>query len=132
VVFLPIFLPGQRHLLWRTSDARVIEIAREMHLLKSYAVPYFNNKVFLEKPPLFFAAMAMSFRIFGRVSEGVARIPAALFALLGIMAAIGIGNKLCGQRFGLVTGFIMATTFLYLKRGHSAYLDVFLAAVVNL
>jgi 4-amino-4-deoxy-L-arabinose transferase-like glycosyltransferase len=132
LIFLPLFLVGQRHPLWRTSDARVIEIAREMHVSGNYAVPHFNNEVFLEKPPLFFATMALSFRIFGKVSEGVARIPCALFALIGIMAAVGIGRRLRGQSFGLVMGFIMASTFLYLKRGHSAYLDISLAAVSNL
>ena len=132
VIFSPLFFLGLQHPLWRTADARFVEIAREMYLSHNYAVPHLNDQPYLEKPPLFYAATALAFVLAGRVSETLARIPTALFALLGALAAVGIGSRLRDRRFGLLLGLIMATSFEYLRRSHTAYLDLMLAAVVNL
>jgi 4-amino-4-deoxy-L-arabinose transferase-like glycosyltransferase len=132
VIFSPLCFLGISHPLWRTADARFVELAREMYLSHNYAVPHLNDQPYLEKPPLFYAATALAFVVTGRVSETLARIPTALFALLGALAAVGIGARLRDRRFGLLLGLIMATTLQYQARSHTAYLDVMLTAAVNL
>jgi 4-amino-4-deoxy-L-arabinose transferase-like glycosyltransferase len=103
-----------------------------MYLGHNYAVPHLNNQPYLEKPPLFYAATALAFVLTGRVSETLARVPTAIFALVGALAAVGIGARLRDRRFGLFLGLITATTMEYLRRSHTAYLDVMLTAVTNL
>ncbi len=132
VIFSSLFFLGLDHPLWRTADARFVELAREMYLSHNYAVPHLNNHPYLEKPPLFYAATALAFMVTGRVSETLGRIPSALFALLGALAAVGIGARLRDRRFGLLLGLILATTLQYQARSHTAYLDLMLTAAVNL
>lgn len=124
-----LYLPGQDHGLWRTSEARDCEIAREMLASGDFAVPRFNGQVFLEKPPLFYAAIALAFRLFG-VSERSARIPGFFFAVLALLGAAVIGKRLRDEKLGLAMLLVTGTTSLFLKRGHEAYLDVALSATV--
>ena len=42
-----LYLPGQGHGLYRTSDARVSQVGREMAANGNWAVPHFNGQVFL-------------------------------------------------------------------------------------
>lgn len=126
LVALIIYLPGQRHGLWRTSEARDCEIAREMLETGNIAVPHFNGQVFLEKPPLFYASLALSMKIFGE-SANAARVPSTLFAMLTLIGIAVIGKKLYDERLGLFMAVIVGTTTLFLKRGHEAYMDVMLA-----
>lgn len=132
IIFSPLFFLGLDHRLWGPGDARFVEIAREMYLSGNYAVPHLNDQPYLEKPPLFYAATALAFVVTGRVSETLARIPTALFGLLGALAAVGIGSRLRDRRFGLMLGLIMACTLEYMRRSHTAYLDLMLTAVTNL
>ena len=132
VIFSLLSASGLRHPLWRTADARFIELSRETYLSGNWAVPHLNNEVYLEKPPLFYDATALAFLVTGRVSETVARIPTAICGILGALAAVAIGARLKSRSFGLLLGLILVTTFEYLRRSHSAYLDIHLAAVVNL
>jgi len=132
LIFSPLFFLGLDHPLWRTADARFVELAREMYLSHNYAIPHLNDQPYLEKPPLFYAATALAFVCTGRVSEWLARIPTALFALLGALAAVGIGSRLKDRKFGLLLGLITVTTQEYLDRSHTAYLDVMLTATVYL
>jgi len=124
-----IYLPFQGHGLWRTSDAREAEIAREMLANGNLAVPHFNGEVFLEKPPLFSITIALSYKIL-EVSERAARLPSTLFAIAALMGLAVIGKKLKSGLFGVALALVTGTTVLYLKRGHEAYLDVALAAAV--
>jgi 4-amino-4-deoxy-L-arabinose transferase-like glycosyltransferase len=122
-----IYLPFQGHGLWRTTDAREAEIAREMLENQNLAVPHFNGEVFLEKPPLFSICTALSYKIFG-VSARAARVPSMIFAIASLLALAVIGKKLKGGAFGVALALVAGTTVLYLKRGHEAYLDIALTA----
>ncbi len=124
-----IYLPFQGHGLWRTTDAREAEIAREMLETGDIAVPHFNGEVFLEKPPLFSMTIALSYKIL-EVSERAARLPSTLFAIAALLGLAVIGKKLKSGLFGVMLALVTGTTVLYLKRGHEAYLDIALCAFV--
>ena len=54
-----LFLPGLgRRDVWNPDEARYAEVAREMRLSGSWAVPRLNGEVYTQKPPLFFWAIA--------------------------------------------------------------------------
>jgi 4-amino-4-deoxy-L-arabinose transferase-like glycosyltransferase len=130
VVAALIYLPGQRHGLYRAEDARNAEVARELYVSGNWAVPTLNQEVFLEKPPLFFACVALSYAAFG-VSETAARLPCAGFAILMVLGFAVIGKKLKDERLGLLLAAIGASTLYFLERGHEVYLDVFQAMLVT-
>lgn len=121
---VPYLLPGNRLLLaslllltlvvwfepagsWlaEPDETRYAEIPREMLASGDFVTPRLNSVPYLEKPPLFYWANAVSFRIFGE-SPWAARLPARLAALgttFLILLAVG---RLWGARSGLVAAIL--------------------------
>src|ERR1700678_1387168 len=62
------------------ADSVHAEVAREMLLRHDYVTLYANGIRYLEKAPLLYWSMAVSFKLFG-VSAAAARIPLALTVL---------------------------------------------------
>ncbi|MGD0236868.1 MAG: glycosyltransferase family 39 protein, partial [Syntrophorhabdales bacterium] len=83
----------------------------------------------LEQPPLYYAALAATFKIFG-VSDRVARVPSALLAMGGAVALFFLGAMLFGPRAGFLSSFIMATSFEYFQVGHWVLVDSALTCFV--
>ena len=130
IVLIPLCWLGiSNHGFWGTDEPRVAEIGREMALTGNLAVPTLNQKPFLEQPPLYYAAVAATFRILG-VSDRVARVPSALFAMGGAVALFFLGAMLFGPRAGFLSSFIMATSFEYFQVGHWVLVDSALTCFV--
>jgi 4-amino-4-deoxy-L-arabinose transferase-like glycosyltransferase len=130
VILTPLCWLGiSNHGFWGTDEPRVAEIGREMALTGNLAVPTLNQKPFLEQPPLYYAALAATFKIFG-VSDRVARVPSALFAMGGAIALFFLGAMLFGARAGFLSAFIMATSFEYFQIGHWVLVDSALTCFV--
>ena len=129
LVACSLYIPGQRHGLYRTVDAREAEIAREMLASGNLSVPTLNGEVFLEKPPLFAAAVALSFKLFG-VSETAARVPSAVFAVLSLLGLAVLGTRLKDRRLGVFMALFLGTDMFYLSWGHEVRLDLALAGFV--
>ncbi len=89
-------------------DAVQAQIARNMFTSGDWVTAHLDGVAFLEKPPLVYWAMAVSYHIFG-VHDWVARIPVALaaIALCGVTAAFGIWAF--GRWAGFFAGLCMAT-----------------------
>ena len=89
-------------------DAVQAQIARNMLVSGDWVTARLDGVAFLEKPPLVYWAMAVSYKIFG-VHDWAARIPEALaaIALCGLTAAFGIWAF--GRRAGFYAGLCMAT-----------------------
>jgi len=95
----------------------------------NWTVPTLNGEVYLEKPPLFAAAVALSFKLFG-VSETAARVPSAVSALLSILGLAVLGHRLKDRRLGLFMSLFLAADIYYLSWGHEVRLDLALAGFV--
>jgi 4-amino-4-deoxy-L-arabinose transferase-like glycosyltransferase len=89
-------------------DAVQAQIARNMLTSGDWVTPRLDGVIYLEKPPLIYWMMAVSYKIFG-VHDWAARIPMALssMALCWLTAAFGVWAF--GQRAGLYAGLCMAT-----------------------
>jgi 4-amino-4-deoxy-L-arabinose transferase-like glycosyltransferase len=68
------------------DEGRNAEVAREMSASRDWLVPTYDGLPYLDKPFLYFGAVALAFRAFG-VSEWAARLPTVL-AALAILAAL--------------------------------------------
>ena len=76
ILFLvPIFFID----LCGSDEPRVAGIAAEMAIENDWLTPKLNGKPFLEYPPLFYAAAAADFRIFG-LTPFAAKLPTAISA----------------------------------------------------
>lgn len=90
------------------SDAVLAQAARTMLTTGDWVTPRLDGVIYLEKPPLYFWPIAVSYKIFG-VHDWAARVPFALsaMALAWLTAAMGIWAF--GKRAGFYAGLCMAT-----------------------
>ena len=90
------------------TDAAIAQAARTMLSKGDWVTPRLDGVAFLEKPPLYFWPMAVSYSLFG-VHDWAARIPVALSAigLAWLTAAFGIWAF--GRAAGLYAGLCIAT-----------------------
>jgi 4-amino-4-deoxy-L-arabinose transferase-like glycosyltransferase len=132
LLLAPLIVIGQGHGMWRHDEERDIEIAREMYASNNFAVPTFNGEVFLEKPPLLYASAALLFKLAGRPSAALARVPSTLFAVLGLIAMMLLGRRLGGERAGWWSGLVLVSSPLFFDRVRTFSLDTTLAAFVTL
>lgn len=105
------------HALWTPDEPRVAEVGREMLVSGDYVVPRLAGEPFLEKPPLHWWTMALAYRLFG-VSDGVARLPSTVFALLTVLIAADMARRIAGARAGLLAACVLVTlvSFFEMRR----------------
>ena len=116
--------------LWTPDEPRVAEIGREMGESGNFVVPTLNKKPFLEQPPLFYASLAIVFKISGYASDTLARVPVAIYALLGAFATFLIGRTFFGRRVGLFSALILSTSFEYFRVSRWVVVDSALSCFV--
>src|SRR3954467_5136543 len=100
VAFLLGLAPVVSHSLWTPDEPTGAGIGRAMAESGDWIVPRLNGKPFLEKPPLYWWALAGSLRLLG-MSDTAARVPSALFTVLTLLVVWVAGIRLGGPREGL-------------------------------
>ncbi len=124
IVVIPLFSLGlSNHGLWSADEPRVAETGREMAVTGNWAVPMLNRKPFLEEPPLYYGALALTFKAFGGASDKVARIPSAFFGFATVLVLFFVANSIFGPRTALLSGIILATTGEYFRVAHWIVVD---------
>ncbi|PYJ52913.1 MAG: phospholipid carrier-dependent glycosyltransferase, partial [Verrucomicrobia bacterium] len=81
------------------DEPRFAEASREMIERRDYVVPYFNNQLRLDKPPLTYWTQVASFKIFGE-NDFAARLPSAVAAALVALSIFAWGTRIGGNRMG--------------------------------
>ena len=120
------------HSLWSSNDTREGAMIREMVREGVWVTPVFNGQAYLEKPPLLHWTGVILCRIFGRVNEGLVRLPAALYGFAALWI-IGLWARDLGhERAGLVSAFLCATSVLYFEYARIVLTDMALAFMVVL
>jgi len=89
-------------------DAVVAQIARNILTSGDWVTARLDGVLFLEKPPLYYWPMVVSYKIFG-VHDWSARIPFALSAVGVAWLTAAFGTWAFGRRAGLYAGLCMAT-----------------------
>jgi len=113
------------------DEPRFAEASREMIERRDYVVPYFNNQLRLDKPPLTYWTQVASFKIFGE-NDFAARFPSAIAAALVALSIFAWGTRIGGNRVGWWAAIIFTfslQTFLHAK---AAVADMWLVLFVTL
>jgi 4-amino-4-deoxy-L-arabinose transferase-like glycosyltransferase len=105
------------------DEGRNAEVAREMIVSGDWITPHINDAVYLDKPPVFFWAVAASMRLFG-VDERAARLPSALAALAGIALTVAFARRHLGAWAGWASAAILALSPLYVVFGRLVIFDM--------
>ena len=116
--------------LWNPDEPRYAQIAHEMAEDGNWILPRHNNRIYPDKPPVFFWLIALSYAVSGEVSSYAARFPSALAGVLGILLTYLIGRKLKGPRAGFISALVLATTVEYFWLGRRVNLDMTLTLFI--
>ena len=102
--------------LWDPDEPRYGQVAREMVSGGDWIIMHFNGKVYADKPPLFFWAIALSSFLWKGFHSFSVRFPSALFGTLSVLLTYLLGKRLYSARTGFFSALILATSleFAYL------------------
>jgi 4-amino-4-deoxy-L-arabinose transferase-like glycosyltransferase len=128
---LVVFLPGiGARDLWNPDEPRYAEVAREMREDGHWLVPHLNGRVYAEKPPLMFWAIAGASYLTGGVGPVAARLPSLAAALATALLVAGIGRRLFDRRVGWWAALVFLTSAKILWQGRVGQIDMLLTALV--
>jgi 4-amino-4-deoxy-L-arabinose transferase-like glycosyltransferase len=115
LLVLPALLlyPCLKFHLFEPDESRYAEIAREMTLRGEWVVPYLQGEPYLDKPPLLYWLVGLSYRVFG-VHDWAARLVPALATHGSVLLVYLFGRRSLGERaafrgalaLGLAPGFL--------------------------
>ncbi|MBL8208122.1 MAG: glycosyltransferase family 39 protein [Blastocatellia bacterium] len=99
------------------ADAANAATAREMMERNDWVTMHMNGVRFLEKAPLMYWAIAVSYKAFG-VSTFTARLPLAIATILLVLIVYAFGTWMSGERAGFYAGLSLCVgigTFLFTR-----------------
>ncbi|MES2218830.1 MAG: glycosyltransferase family 39 protein [Pseudomonadota bacterium] len=105
-------LLGSRE-IW-TQEHRWADIVYGMFYRHDFLHPYLNNVDYYDKPLLSYWLIAGFSFLTGQFSIWAMRLPSALAGLLAVWSIYKLGTKLQDQRLGLLSGWILITTFYFI------------------
>ena len=113
------------------DEPRFAEASREMIQRGNYIVPYFNNQLRLDKPPLTYWAQVASYRIFGQ-NDFAARFPSGIAAALAALSIFVWGHRIGGEKLGWWAAIIFTLSLQTFVHAKAAVADMWLVLFVTL
>ena len=111
------------------DEGRYGEIAREMVQTGNWLVPHIWYVPHLDKPPMTYWCVAVSFKFFG-VSEWSLRLPLALAGLSGAWATWLLAISIAGRGAARWSVLILSVSILYVAMARMLTTDIFLTQFV--
>ncbi len=96
-----------------------------------YVVPYFNNQLRLDKPPLAYWAQAVSYRIFGE-NDFAARFPSVVAAALTALLICAWGVRTGGEKVGWWAAIIFTLSLQTFLHAKAAVADMWLVLFMTI
>lgn len=116
--------------LFDVDEPRYAEAAREMIERQDWITPYFNYKIRLEKPVLFYWLLIGSYKLFG-VSEFSARLVSAMAATSMVAMTWVFGRYWVSNRYAFLAALIVATSLEVIGLSRMSITDMTLAATMT-
>jgi len=113
------------------DEPRFAEASREMIERGDYIVPYFNNQLRLDKPPLAYWGQTVSYRVFGE-NDFAARFPSAIASALTALLIFAWGMRLDGEKLGWWAAIIFTLSLQTFVHAKAAVADMWLVLFVTL
>src|SRR5882724_1155618 len=113
------------------DEPRFAEASREMIERADYVVPYFNNQLRLDKPPLAYWAQIASYRIFGE-NDFAARFPSVVAAALTALSIFAWGSRLGGEKLGWWAAIIFTLSLQTFVHAKAAVADMWLVLLMTI
>ena len=123
------------------DEPRFAEASREMIERSDYVVPYFNDRVRFDKPPLTYWTQVASYKIFGE-NDFAARFPSTIAAALTALSIFAWGSRLRvvsasqarigGARVGWWAAIIFTLSLQTFVHAKAAVADMWLVLFVTI
>jgi 4-amino-4-deoxy-L-arabinose transferase-like glycosyltransferase len=113
------------------DEPRFAEASREMIERGNYIVPYFNNQLRLDKPPLTYWAQVASYHIFGE-NDFAARFPSAIAAALTAVLIFAWGRGVGGEKLGWWAAIIFTLSLQTFVHAKAAVADMWLVLFMTI
>ncbi len=133
LVVLPalVLYPRLDFRLLEPDEGRYAEIAREMLVRGDWVVPHLEGEPYLDKPPLLYWLVVLSYRLFGVHAWAARLVPAA--AVHGtVLVTYLFGRRLVGERAAVRGAVLLALTPGLAGMGRLLVLDGLLTFWVTL
>lgn len=124
VYCIGLFVP-----VMEVDAAQYASMGAEMLDRDQYWQLFNRGKDYLDKPPLLFWLVSLSYAVFG-VSTVAFKLPSLLFGLLALFATYRLGKLLYNKQAGLWAAFILATTQAWFMMLMDPRTDMLLAGSV--
>ncbi len=128
-LFLSLFYTWAMPLI-DPDEPRYAVTARDMVLNGNWIVPHFNGVPRINKPPLFYWVIAISYKIFG-INEFGARLPSALAAIGTAMITYLWGKRIWGCKNGFWAGVVLIASPLFFLISRLCITDMLLTFFVS-
>jgi hypothetical protein len=126
-----LLYPCSSFLLFEPDEGRYAEIPREMLARGEWVVPYLQGEPYLDKPPLLYWLVIVSYRLLG-VHDWSARLVPALAVHGALLATYLLGRRSVGERAAFYGAVALAVAPGFLGVGRLLVLDGLLALWVLL
>ena len=108
--------------LFEPDEGRYAQIPREMLTAGEWIVPTLQGEAYLDKPPLFYWLVMMSYSIFG-CHDWSARLISALAMHGVLLLTYVLGRRIVGERSALWGALLLVVSPLFLGVGRLLVLD---------
>ena len=122
------FLPTRG--VWAPDEARYAQVASEMKEQGSWLIPSLNQRLYTQKPPLFFDLVKLSASFSDGVPEWAVKVPSLLAALLALAMVSLIGVRLMGPHGAWMPPLILGTMFKFSWQAQFGQIDMVIVALV--
>ncbi len=133
IALLPAVLlyPTRSFHLLEPDEGRYAQIPREMLESGDWVVPTLQSEAYLDKPPLMYWLVALSYKTFG-VTPAAARLVPAVCVHLTILAVYLIGRRSLGHRAAAWAALFLTVAPAYHEMARLLILDGLLTLCVTL
>lgn len=117
--------------LFDNNEGLYAEIAREMLERGNYIIPTLNGAPYIEKPPLLYWLLALSFKVFG-VGEYSARFVPAAAGFVSVWGVYIFMRRFESARPAFYAALMLSTSVGYIAFSHMIFFDVLLTCFLTL
>ena len=126
-----LLFPWLQFRLFEPDEGRYAQIPFEMLSRGAWIVPTLQGEPYLDKPPLFYWAVMLSYMVFG-VHDWAARIVPALAMLGSVLVTYALGRRFVGQRAAFWGALALLLAPGFIGTGRLLVLDGLLTLWVTL
>jgi 4-amino-4-deoxy-L-arabinose transferase-like glycosyltransferase len=117
--------------LFEPDEGRYAQIPREMLTADEWIVPTLQGEPYLDKPPLFYWLVMLSYALFG-YHDGAARLIPALAMHAAVLLTYAIGRRMVGERSAFWGALLLTVSPIFLGVGRLLTLDGLLTLWITL